>query len=332
MRVRWRWLAAAVLVAGAPILAPTGAAGAHAPRAASGPGASAGAIVTCDVLALGSDELPVANLTQADFEVQIDGAPAPIARFSPAPSSLSVVVLVDGTASQPLKRYEYVTGVQTGLIPNLMAGDRARLAVLGNPTVIGPWLPADRVAALNSVRVFLDRTPLEPSPIWDAIDLAAQALAAESAPRVLILLTDGRSAGNALSLDDAAKRALAAGVSISVVSEGGEWLIPQFGDAPDRARSDVSLRWLADTTGGLFLPDGTARRTLKPQMNAFAYVKELVNTPSRPAPLFASILSAMRSRYRLGFEATADGRVHTLDVRAKRPGIDVRAPRTFLAK
>jgi len=317
MRRRWRWLAVALLITVGQLWASAG---------------GRRATVTCDVLALGADNAPVSNLTQADFEVVIDGAPTPIARFAPTPAGLTIVLLVDGTASQPLKRYEYTAGVQTGLIPNLLAGDRARLAVLGNPTVIGPWLPTDRVAALNSARVLLDRTPLEPSPIWDAVDTAAQTLARESDPRVLVLLTDGRSAGNALSLDEAGQRAIAAGVSISVVSEGGEWLLPQFGDAPDRARSDVSLRWLADLTGGMYLQDGTARRTLKPQMNAFAYVRELVNTPSQPGPLITTILSALRTRYRLGFDADADGRAHTLDVKVKRTGIDVRAPKSFVLR
>jgi hypothetical protein len=290
------------------------------------------ATVTCDVLVLGADGLPVADLSQSDFDVSSDGAPVNIARFSRTTAEVSVIMLVDGTASQPLKRYELQAGVVTGLIPSLLPGDRARLAVLGNPTVLGSWLPVDRAAASTGARGFLDRPPLEPSPIWDAIDMTVKALAAAPDPRVLLLMTDGRSTGNTLSLDDAGRRAIAAGVTISVVSEGGEWLIPQFGDAPDRARSDVSLRWLADTTGGMFLEDGTARRTLKPQMNAFAYVRELVNTPSKPAPLVSRIMSALRTRYRLAFAADSDGRVHTLDVRVRRPGVEVRAPKSYVAK
>jgi hypothetical protein len=297
------------------------------PRAQSSGGARTA--VTCDVLALGADDAPVADLTQTDLEVLIDGKPVPIAQFSRTPAAVSVVMLVDGTASQPLKRYEIQAAAQTGFIPGLVSGDRARLAVLASPAVLGPWLPADRAAAVAQVRAFLDRPSLEPSPIWDAIDAAATVLAAVPGPRVLLLMSDGRATGNRLSLDEARQRAIAAGVSINVVSEGGEWLIPQFGDAPDRARSDVSLRWLADETGGLYLPDGTARRTLKPQMNAFAYVRELVNTPSAPAPLVSRILSALRTRYRLAFDGPADGRSHTLQVRTLRPGVIVRAPRTY---
>jgi hypothetical protein len=319
------------------------------------PRAAGRAAVHCDLIALDGDGQPVTDLVPGDLELVVDGAPASIAQVSRTPADLDLIMLVDGTASQPLKRYELLAGVyelrvngqpvvqvnaqstrqvgeQSGLIPSLLPGDRARLARLGNPTVIGAPLPADRTAAIAAARAFLDRPPLEPSPIWDAIEMTAAALADATRPRVLLLVSDGRANANTISLDEAAARAIAAGVSISVVSEGGEWLIPQFGDAPDRARSDVSLRWLADQTGGLFLEDGTARRTLKPQMNAFAYVRELVNTPNRPAPLVQSILAALRQRYRVSFDAPADGRVHTLDVRVKRASVTIRAPRRFAAK
>ena len=283
-----------------------------------------------DVLVLGQDAMPVGDLVQSDFEVIADNAPTPITQFARSKSELSIVMLLDGTASQPLKRYEIAAGVVNGLIPNLQPGDRVRMAYLGNTPTLGPWLPADQRAALNQVRPTIDRLPNENSPIWDTIDLSVQSLAQVPEPRVMILMTDGRANGNKVGLDDAQRKALEAKVTISAVSEGGEWLIPQFVGTPDRARSDASLRRLADETGGLYLPDGTARRTLRAQMNAFAYVKELVNTPSVPAPLVSSILSSMRVRYRLGFEGLADGRVHSLEVRVKRAGVEVRAPKLYV--
>jgi hypothetical protein len=204
------------------------------------------------------------------------------------------------------------------------------MAWLGSTPVLGGWLPADRTAAQNAVRGPLDRLPLEASPLWDAIEMCVKGLAEAAEPRVLILMTDGRANSNRIGLDDAQRIALAAKVTISAVSEGGEWLIPQVGGPQDRARSDTSLRRLADETGGLYLPDGTARRTLTARMNAFAYVKELVNTPSAPAPLVTQILSSLRTRYRIGFNGEADGRVHSLEVRVKKSGVEVRAPRLYL--
>jgi len=283
-----------------------------------------------DVLVLGQDAQPIADLTQADFELLADKAPVQISQFAKSKQELSVVMLVDGTASQPLKRYEIMAGVTTGFVPSLRPADRARMAWLGNPTTLSPWLAADRTAALNQVRGPLDRLPLESSPIWDAVDMCVQALAESPEPRVLLLMTDGRATGNRIGLDDAERKALEARVSISAVSEGGEWLIPQFGGSTDRARSDASLRRLADETGGMYLPDGTARRTLRAQMNAFAYVKELVNTPSVPAPLVTTIMSNLRTRYRIGFNGDADGRVHSLELRVKRAGVEIRAPKLYV--
>ena len=296
-------------------------------RASKNPGGKSAFV---DVLVLGPDGQPVGDLKQSEFELFVDKASTPISDFARSKSTLSVVMLVDGTASQPLKRYEISTGVNTGFVPSLQPGDRARMAWLGTTPTLSVWLPTERNAALAQVRSTLDRLPIECSPIWDAIDVSVQALADAPEPRAILLMTDGRATGNRIGLDDAERKALAGHVSISAVSEGGEWLIPQFDGSPDRVRSDASLRRLADNTGGLYLPDGTARRTLRAQMNAFAYVKEIVNTPSLPAPLITQIMSSLRVRYRIGFSVTTEGPLHTLEVRVKKPQMEVRAPKLFL--
>jgi hypothetical protein len=146
-----------------------------------------------------------------------------------------------------------------------------------------------------------------------------------------VLVTDGRSAGNALSLEDAAKRAVAADVSIGVISEGGEQLLPQGGDPSTRLRPAAALRWLADATGGVYLEDGVARRTASPRLDPFGYVREVIETPSRPGPLLSRILSVTRQRYRIGFNAATDRQVHALDVRVSRPGVLVIAKRSYVA-
>ena len=80
----------------------------------------------------------------------------------------------------------------------------------------------------------------------------------------------------------------------------------------------------------MFLEDGTARRTLKPQMNAFAYVRELVNTPSKPAPLVTTIMSALRTRYRLGFAGASDGRAAHAGRARQTAGRRVIAPKSYV--
>lgn len=292
---------------------------------------SIGATVTRDVIALDDDGLPITDLLQSEIEVLSDGAPVHVIALSPAPRELNVVLIVDATMSQPLKRYEIQNAVAGIWMQNLLPGDRARVGMLGSVTTLGPWFSADRVAEATAVRAMIGRAESEASPIWDAVALAVQALDSTRGSKALLLLTDGRATANRIGLDDAIRLAQAANVSVSVVSEGGERVLPQGADPTARIQPSAGLEALAGATGGVFLPDGVARRTLRPQEDPFAYVRELAQTPNRPGPLLAKLTSLLRQRYRLTFDGAADGQTHRLDVRTRRPGVTIKAPRSYRA-
>ena len=183
---------------------------------------------------------------------------------------------------------------------SLNPADRVRLGVLATPLTLSAWLPSDPRVSAGIVRPLIERAGPEPSPLWDATHVAIEALAGETAPKMIVILSDGRSNANVRGLDDVADRALTAGVAISVVSEGGERLLAQGADAAARIRPDASLEWLADQTGGVFVPDGVARRSLRPQQDPFAYVRELVQTPepagTSPHPGDLSVTTALPSQ------------------------------------
>ena len=287
--------------------------------------------VTCDVAVLDPAGSPISGLRVEDFEVVVAGEPVAIARASTAPAGLSIILIVDATNSQPLKRYEISAAVANLWLPGLSPGDRVRIGVLATPLTLSAWLPDDPRMSAGLVRPLIERAGPEPSPLWDAAHVAIEALAGETAPRMIVILSDGRSNANVHGLDDVADRALTAGVAISVVSEGGERLLAQGADAAARIRPDASLEWLADQTGGVFVPDGVARRTMRPQQDPFAYVRELVQTPNKPGPLLTQVTSALRQRYRLSFLTPADGLLHRLEVRVARTGAAVHVKKRFLA-
>ena len=289
------------------------------------------AMVTTDVLVLGADGEPIIDLSRQDFEVLSDGAPVAVGAARSAPAELGVVLMVDVSTSQALARHEVHTAVAENWLPSLRAGDRARIGVIGEPAIFGGWLPAERPASTSAARAIVDRAPNGPSPIWDTTVAAMQLLAEAPGAKMVLLVTDGRAAANVLSLDDVIAAANAGDVSISSVSEGGEQYLPQAGGPATRVRSDDSLRRLAESTGGLFVEDGSARRTTSARLDPFRYVRELVNTPSRPGPLLTRIMSLMRQRYRLSFPAPADGRTHTLEVRVGRPSVTVHTRRAFMS-
>jgi len=262
----------------------------------------------------------VPNLSAGDFDVRIDDAPVAVVGIMQVPAELSIVLIFDGTSSQPLKRYEVVNAVTTQWMPGLMAGDRIRVGMIAAPLSLLDWMSRDARAAAPTIKAFFDRAPLEPSPLWDATAAAVDALAGEKGTKLVLLMSDGRANANATGLEDAAARALAGGVAVTVVGESAESLLAQAGDPAARIRPHESLMWLARETGGMYLPDGVARRSLRPQQDPFAYVRELVATPNRPGPLLVSLTNAMRQRYRLTIAGPTDGREHRIEVRALTPG------------
>lgn len=303
-------------------------AAAEPPRSANQSGARL-THITCDVLVLDGQDNVVTGMTQAEFDVLVDGVPTQIVSVSASPTTMSTVLLVDGTLSQPLRRLEIQAAVRDGWLASLVTGDHARVGLIGRPLTLGPWLPESRTTAATLALGLLEKAAAEPSPIWDAIDRVAAEFANIDGPRTILLVSDGRANGNTVSMADAAARAVAADVSVSSVSEAAEAILPQATGTLERIRSDDSLRWIADHTGGVFRMDGIARRTTRAQTDPFGYVREVSETPSRPAPLIAGVMTAMRQRHRIVFRAPADGASHELAVRSRHPDFKTIVRRRF---
>jgi len=283
------------------------------------------ATIVVDVAALDSNGAAVGTLSSSDVEVLVDNAAVPVLSVAPAPSALNLVLVIDHSSSVPVRRTDLINAVGNQWLPLLVAGDRARLALVASPFTFGPWLPVGRPADTTMARSLLDRAGAEPSPLWDAIDAGAQLLAGSTAPRAVIVLSDGRATGNALGLDELAARAMAVGVSITAISEADDKLLPQGVDAPARVRPDASLDWLATQTGGVYLEDGIARRHIQSRADPFGYVRELMNNPVQPGVWLARATTLLRQRHLVSFAAPDDGRPHRLEVRAKTPGLTIRA-------
>ena len=297
---------------------------------AAPPPAISRATFVVDVAALDSKGGAVTALSSSDIEVHIDDVAVPVLSVAPAPSALNLVLVIDHTSSVPVRRTDLINAIGKEWLPLIAAGDRARLALVASPVAFGPWLPSGRPADANMARSLLERAGAEPSPIWDAVDAAAQLLAAGSkAPRAVIVLSDGRATGNALGLEEVAARAAAIGVSITAISEADDKLLPQGVDAPARVRPDASLEWLADQTGGVYLEDGIARRHIQSRADPFGYVREIMNTPIQPGVWLARATTLLRQRHLVSFAGPDDRRPHRLEVRARTPGLTIKARKSI---
>ena len=288
-----------------------------------------------EVSALDGNGAPAASLTATDIDVTVNGTAVPVISVTRAPAILQTVVVVDATTSQPLRRSEMINALGTQWMSSVTAKDRARIGVVSNPIVFSNWLPSDRPAADALVpRSLLERASAEPSPLWDAIDAAAQVLAGATVPKAVLVLSDGRATGNALGLEELAARAVVLDVSISSVSEADEKRVPQGSDPLMRVRPDASLEWLAAETGGVYLEDGIARRRIQARLDRdpFGYVKELMNTPNQPGVLLARIMNLMRQRHYVAFDGPATKGAHRLEIRARAAGLTIVAKRTYVGR
>lgn len=301
----------------------------------------------------------VRGLTAADFAVFLDGKACPIEWFSTADAPLSMVVLLDVSASTEVTVDSLLEPLQTTLVRAFVPGDRVAFGRFGgSPTHVDRRFTSQPDAMKDAARAVLTPPPetppvtrirglngafgLDASPIWDAVDEAVTVLESEPGRRAIILLTDGRSTGNVRSLDEAIRHAVAADVSVFVAGEGlDEEIYQDNWTVKAQVQPTVLLELLARTTGGACAPvfgpeksrpkriDGLALRPARERLGAEPLKPARIDEDAFKAwigRMMAGFVDELRCGYTLGLLAPiADGQLHALDVRVRKTGLKVRA-------
>lgn len=269
--------------------------------------------VMVSVTVLDAANKPVADLTTAEFEAFVDAAAVPVtsvARRGP----LSLAVVVDTSRSTGWGRTGSIKVPQEEVLAALSTlrdedwlrfgnfGPRLRFA--------GAWKTrAGRNLSDEVEKAFkshVDDTH-GPSPIWDVIYDTVEALATQPPPRAMLLLTDGRSTGNSRSIQMAADFAAIHGVAIHSIVRYFEMHIPQGDLKAVAIRPWIALDSLATFTGGTAV--------------GFPLFQQL-----RGMELSEQLGWAMRDSYSVRITPPADGSMHRLDIRVKRPDLKISAP------
>jgi len=261
----------------------------------------------------------VGGLTRDDFIVTIDDVEVPVNDCVVDDGPVSVVVLVDITASTLWPGPEGGLGIEkplNDLLPQFRKEDRVRFASVGRRVVMASTFTTDRrLTRQGLIDAMAPRREERsgPSPIWDALDAALTALEPEPGRRAVILFSDGRATGNHKDLGEVADRALALGIPVSTVATGqGAVILPQASNQNALVRPGIAMERLSETTGGL----------------AVAMARD---NPNKLSPLTALVL-AMRSTYRLSVTTShTDGRFHRVAVRTRDASHRVRARAAFRA-
>jgi VWFA-related protein len=276
-----------------------------------------------------TDEL-VTDLPQDAFEVFDNGKKQKITLFSREIQPISTIVLLDRSGSVEADA-DLVRNAASEFIKRLLPADRARIGHFSDEIVFAPdTFTNDQAVLLNVLR-----GPLQPagaSPIWTAADRAVTALLKEGGRRVILMLTDGHddplTSQVHTDVKDVIYRAEYDEIMLYTIGiSGTEWQLSQgsplsrgrFGGRGVRSSGftskaeppDPNLKKLADDSGGRYF-------YLAPDQNL--------------GDLFARIADELHRQYWLGFvPAKLDGDVHKLEVKVTRPGLSVRARRSYVA-
>jgi Ca-activated chloride channel homolog len=174
---------------------------------------------------------------------------------------------------------------------NLGPSDRATVGTLTMP---GPPLTNDHRALWLQMKV-LGRDLA--SPVWASLDRAISSLAGERERRAIVIYTDGADSAPTIETR----------VRVRVMTEDVMVYVVGFEGVPMRR----GIKSIAADSGGRAV--------------------ELTREGSLGVALI-DIANELHHQYLMGFAArVADGRAHTIEVRTTRPGLTVRARRSYLA-
>ncbi|MGD9904225.1 MAG: VWA domain-containing protein [Vicinamibacterales bacterium] len=246
----------------------------------------------------------VSDLEESEFEVLDNGKPVTISSFSNEPQPFTAVVMLDTSASMT-EHLKLLNQAAEQFLLRLLPVDRAQVGAFNDKLQLSGEFLSDRdalIAALDELQ-FGNATRL-----WDALAFSLDALKGVDGRRVVLLFTDGDDTGSRVRFGDAQARARDEEVMVYTIGLSVNYF---NGVRRVQTRPDRSLRRIAEETGG----------------GHFELQKS-----DLLASTFTRVSQELRSQYLLAFTPEAlDGKVHKLEVRVKRPGITVRARRSYTA-
>jgi Ca-activated chloride channel family protein len=278
-----------------------------------------------------ADDTLVADLPKDAFQVYDNGHRQPITVFSREVQPISVVVLLDRSGSM-VGDADLVSEAAATFVKRLLPADRARIGHFSNEIVLAPEdFTSDQAELLRVLGGALQ--PAASSPIWTAADRAVTALLHEGGRRVILLLTDGhdnpmrgevhtdvRDVIYRAEYDEIMMYTIGVSDTDWQVTGGGlggtglgrpPWASGGTHFTSKTEPPDPSLKKLADESGGRYF---------------------YLDQEQDLASLFARIANELHHQYWLGFvPAKLDGDVHKLMVKVTRPGLTVRARRSYVA-
>ena len=263
----------------------------------------------------------VTDLARGDFEVKDNGSAQPLTVFSSDVQPITVVMLLDRSGSQR-GNFRLVEAAAEAFVDRLDAGDKARIGSFAGRIQIDP---PDFTSDKGELKKIL-RTELQeegPTPLWNAVNAGITSVLKQDGRRVVLVFTDGADQPgnfklNNLSVMDVMRRAqeedvmiYAIGLAGANTSMGGGGFGSRGGFGGMVSGPDPGLPTIAGETGGGYFE---------------------LNRAGDLAATFARVADELHRQYALGFEPPKlDGKTHKLEVKVTKPGMKVRARKSYVA-
>jgi Ca-activated chloride channel family protein len=248
----------------------------------------------------------VPHLEREDFEVYDNGQLQKLTLFDNQTTPITVVVMLDTSGSMTLILDRVKDAAEQFLI-RLLPEDMGRVGAFNDKIEFHPE------EAFTSDRDLLVRSLKEldfgyPTRLWDAVDESIRRLDGVDGRKVVLVFTDGADTASRRDLDDVMHEARAKEIMVYAIGLETEIF---NGQRRQRSSPDRGLKKLAEETGGGFF---------------------LLKKEDELGPTFTRVAQELHSQYVLGFTpAVLDGKVHKLQVKLKKPGLNARARKSYLA-
>jgi Ca-activated chloride channel family protein len=262
-------------------------------------------IVSIFATVLDAQKRLVPDLTKTDFEILDNEKPQEIQVFVNEVQPITVVVMLDTSASMT-GNLSLLRNAAEQFLLRLLPKDKGLVGAFNDKISFFPSsFTGDRDRLVRSLG---DLDFGNPTRLYDAIHASIGRLKDIDGRRVVLVFTDGDDTNSSVGSGSVLDEARNDEVMIYSIGFHSEYF---NGQRQVRSRPDPGLRRLSEETGGGYFE---------------------VDKSSDLAPAFTKIANELHSQYVLGFSPAAlDGKVHRLTIRANRPGLMVRARKSYLA-
>jgi Ca-activated chloride channel family protein len=248
----------------------------------------------------------VPDLVLEDFEVLDNGKPQNITTFDNKPTPITTIVMIDTSGSMTTALDLVKQGAEQFLI-RLLPEDEGQVGAFNDKIEFHPEteFTSDRDRLVSLLK---DLDFGYPTRLYDAIDESIARLENQPQRKVVVVFTDGDDTASKLNVTKVNDRAREKDVMVYAIG-----LVNEYFNGQSRVRSqpDRGLKRLAEDTGGGYF-----------ELKRTADLNET----------FTRVAQELHSQYVLGFSPeTLDGKVHKLEVRLKKAGMNARARKSYIA-